>query len=402
MTSTAHVDAADARQGETWSAAVTDQGGLLVPATVVPFARTRAAGREPGAGPGIGTLTQGQRAAVISMAARAPSLHNTQPWQFRVRGSAIELLADPDRWLHHLDPQARELMISCGAALFGLRLGLRSLGLLPGTELLPDLAQPGLAGRVWPVGRAAMNKAEAELVAAVPHRHTHRGAFTPGEVATRLLAALVADAAAEGVQLLLVNQVELTGQLVRLVEAAAAEQQADPDVGAELRRWVRPPGSLARDGVPAWAIARRPAETEADEPKVGPADGHGQRPGPSAHPPVRLRLPQRDFGQQGSDDETGDVPPSATAVLCTAGDTPADWLRAGQALHRLLLRAATRWVFASLQSQPIESPRQRQEIADLLGLTRHPQLLFQLGRSNTAPATPRRTQAELRTDERWA
>jgi hypothetical protein len=374
---------------------------LLVHSAVVPLAEARATGRESRAAPGVLTLTPDESAAVVAMAARAPSLHNTQPWQFRVRGNAIELLADPDRWLRHLDPLARELMISCGAALFGLRLGLRSLGLLPATELLPDPAQPGLVGRVRPAGRAAMNKVEAELVAAVPHRHTHRGAFTPGEVAARLLAALAADAAAEGVALVLVDQAAHGDQLVRLVELAAAEQQADPEVTAELRRWIRPPGSQARDGVPAWAIARRPGQSEADEPESGPADGHGQRQGRSADQPAWSRLPQRDFGQQGGD-EQGSVPPSATAVLSTSDDDPADWLRAGQALHRLLLRAATRWVFASLQSQPMESPRHRQNVRDLLGLTAHPQLLLQFGRSNTAPATPRRPLSELRTDERWA
>ena len=336
---------------------------------------------------GTPELTSEEATAAIAVATRAPSLHNTQPWQFRVRGNAIELLADPDRWLPHLDPDGRELMISCGAALFGLRLGLRSLGLLPVTELLPDLAQPGLAARVRPAGRAAMNRAEAELVAAAPHRHTHRGAFAPGDVAARLLAALVADALAEGAELLLVDQADqsdqserarLTGRLVRLVEVAAAEQRANPEITAELRGWVRPPGSLARDGVPAWAIASG---------TCGRAD-----------PPIRSRLPQRDFGQLGSD-QPGTVAPSATAVLSTAGDSPADWLRAGQALHRLLLRAATRWVFASLQSQPMESQEHRQEVRDLLGLTGHPQLLLQFGRSNTAPATPRRPQVELRTDE---
>jgi len=74
--------------------------------------------------------------------------------------------------------------------------------------LLPDPAQPWLAGRVRAAGRAATNKADAGLVAAVPHRHTHRGAFTPGDVAVRLLDALVADAAAENVELVLVDQVD--------------------------------------------------------------------------------------------------------------------------------------------------------------------------------------------------
>jgi nitroreductase len=374
---------------------------LVVHSPTVPLAGACGTGRDSGAAPGVLTLTPDESAAVVAIAARAPSLHNTQPWQFQVRGNAIELFADPDRWLRHLDPRARELMISCGAALFGLRLGLRSLGLLPVTELLPDPAQPGLLGRVRPDGHAAMNKVEAELVAAVPHRHTHRGAFTPGEVAARLLAALADDAAAEGAELVLVDRAAHGDQLVRLVELAAAEQQADPEVTAELRGWVRQPGSQARDGVPAWAIARRPDQSEADESESGPADGHGHRQDRSAEQPVWSRLPQRDFGQQGGD-EQGSVPPSATAVLSTSDDSPTDWLRAGQALHRLLLRAATRWVFAGLQSQPMESPRHRQDVRDLLGLTGHPQLLLQFGRSNTAPATPRRRLSELRTDERWA
>jgi len=384
MTSTTHTDSgksASVRRG-IWPATVTDRGGLLVRSTVVPLAESQT--RCPEAGLGSLELTPAQSAAVVAMAARAPSLHNTQPWQFRVRGNVIELLVDPDRWLRHIDPDGRELMISCGAALFGLRLGLRSLGLLPVTELLPDLEKPWLAARVRPAGHAAMNKVEAEMAAAVPHRHTHRGPFTPGEVAARLLTALVADAAAEGAELLLASA-GLTGQLVRLAEVAAAEQSVTTDAAAETRSWVRPPGSLARDGVPAWAIASRAALT-------GSRD--------EALP----RLPQRDFGpeqsgseRRGSDRRDG-VPPSATAALSTAGDTPADWLRAGQALHRLLLRAATRWVFASLQSQPLESPRHRQEVRELLGLTGYPQLLLQFGRSNTAPATPRRPQVEVRAD----
>jgi len=369
-----HTDSGNGQPAGARPAAVTDRGGLLVHARVVPFATARPAGRQSGPVPGIPQLTQEQGAAVIAMAMRAPSLHNTQPWQFRLLGNAIELRADPDRWLRHSDPHGRELMISCGAALFGLRLGLRSLGLLPVTELLPDPAQPGLAGRVRPAGHAAMNRVEAELIAAVPHRHTHRGAFVPGEVATRLLTALAGDAAAEGAELSLVDRADVTDQLVGLTAAAAAGQRTNPELTAETRGWVRPPGSGARDGIPAWAIA-----------------------GTTADAPGRLRLPQRDFGQQGTD-QPGDAPPSATAVLSTAGDSPADWLRAGQALHRLLLRAATRWVFASLQSQPLESPRYRREVRDLLGITGHPHLLLQFGRSNTAPATPRRPQVELRAD----
>ena len=112
-------------------------------------------------------------------------------------------------------------------------------------------------------------------------------------------------------------------------------------------------------------------------------------------------MPRRDFGQPGTE-RADDLPPAATAVLTTPGDAAADWLWAGQALQRLLLRAATRWVFASLQSQPLESPSLRGEVRDLLGLAGQPQMLLQFGRANTALATPRRPQSELRANEEQA
>jgi hypothetical protein len=385
--------------------AVTDQGGLVVGRTVRRPARATGATpaptprTEPGQSSGP-ALTSAAIATVVATAARAPSVHNTQPWKFRIAGDVIELHADPDRILTQIDPAGREQMISCGAALFGLRLGLRQLGCLPAVELWPDPAQPWLVARAWPDGRAAVNTVEAELLAAVPHRHTHRGPFTPGEVSPRLLAALAADAAAEGSELRFIEEPGLVSNLAALVDLAAAEQQASAEISDETHHWLRPAGSQARDGVPARAA-------------------------PGAGEPVAPRFRQRDFGAEAgvgaaagagtkaaageagagarskladAEDSAGE-PPAATAVLATAADTADDWLRAGQALNRLLLRAATRWVFASLQSQPLESPLYREQVRDLLGLPGQPQMLLQFGRANTAPATPRRPQAEFRTNE---
>lgn len=395
---------ADQSAGRQRVEAVLDQGGLLV----AYGADCGVAGQddETGTGPTLPVqpgpaqpaLTPDEVASVISVAARAPSLHNTQPWRFRPRRDCIELLADPDRKLTAVDPAGRELTISCGAALFGLRLGLRKLGRLPAVALQPDPAQPLLLARVWPAGHAARTPAEADLIAAVPHRHTHRGPFSPGEVPARLLDSLVTDAAAEGCELVFITDPQVVSRLSRLVRRAGAEQRANPEISAELARWVRPVGSLARDGVPATA---RPADADrSDEagspPGAGPAARRWSRLAHS-HPAARRfaeRLAQRDFGEPGTE-QPGGEPPLATAVLMTPGDTSADWLRAGQALDRLLLRAAARWVFASLQSQPIESPSHRRVVRALAGGHGYPQLLLQFGRANTAPATPRRPQAEL-------
>lgn len=64
------------------------------------------------------TASKQEAARFLIDAARcAPSVHNTQPWWFGTRGSTVTLHADSDRRLQVADPDGREMLISCGAAL---------------------------------------------------------------------------------------------------------------------------------------------------------------------------------------------------------------------------------------------------------------------------------------------
>jgi hypothetical protein len=68
----------------------------------------------------------------------APSILNTRPWSFAAAGGdRIELRPRWDRHLTVIDPRHRELLISCGAALFNLRLAIRVTGHDPVVWLLP-------------------------------------------------------------------------------------------------------------------------------------------------------------------------------------------------------------------------------------------------------------------------
>ena len=175
---------------------------------------------------------------LIAAAARAPSVHNTQPWRFRVSPDAVELRSDPRRKLR-ADPSGREMLISCGAALFGLRLAVRSLGYLPVTELLPDPAQLRLLARVRTGAAAPPNGLERQMLDAVPHRHTHRGPFAPGPLPHGLLAGLQHDALAEGATLALVTGGLAYDRLERITAAAARRGDLSPRARAEIRRWTR-------------------------------------------------------------------------------------------------------------------------------------------------------------------
>jgi hypothetical protein len=316
-------------------------------------------------------IPAGHAEYLIGMAARAPSVHNTQPWRFRVGEYAIELYADPGRKLQ-VDPAGREMLISCGAALYGLRLAVRSLGYLPVVELLPDPARLRLLAVVRLGAAEPISAHERKLLEALPHRHTHRGPFTAGPLPAGLAARLQHDALAEGAELVLVDQAIAYQKLADIAGAAARRQDLDPLAQEDVRRWSRDPADPAHDGVPAHAF---PVSTNRH---------HGQ-------------LPQRDFdlGRGLGLLPSGGPPPAATGVLITPADGRADWLCAGQALHRLLAHAASKWVFASLHTQPLEAAAIRALIRDRLELPGAPQVLLQLGLARSTHATARRPPAEL-------
>jgi Nitroreductase family len=308
---------------------------------------------------------------LIATAARAPSVHNTQPWRFRVGHDAIDLYSDQRRKLR-ADPIGREMLISCGAALLGLRLAVRSLGYQPMVELLPDPARLRLLARVRLSPGEPMTGRERHMLAALPHRHTHRGPFAPGPLPAGLVAGLQHDALAEGATLAVVDQALAYQRLTDTVGAVGRRQDLEPAAQADVRRWSRDAADPARDGVPAHAF------TAAADSQAG-------------------RLRQRDFdlGRGLGLLADGGPPPAVTAVLLTPGDSRADWLRAGQALHRLLAHAASEWVFTSLYTQPLEAAAIRALIRDRLALPGAPQMRLQLGLAHTAHATARRPASDL-------
>lgn len=323
---------------------------------------------------------------VVGAASRAVSVHNTQPWRFHLGDAGLELLADRDRNLPATDPRGRELVLSCGAALYNARLAIRMLGFQVGVALLPDplpgplpdpLPDPAAAdvlARLTVIGRGSATAVERQLFAAIPHRHTHRGAFSPKDVPRELLVAAQEAVVDEGAALHFVERPGPRRALSDLIADAEHAQRSDPAVQAEVVAWTAAPGEDRRDGVPTLAYPDR------------------------SHGPSRVAFPIRDFAAGrgwGSAEPGADGLTHPVAVLTTAGDQPTDWLVAGQALQRMLLLAATRWIFAAMFSQPLESPATRVLVRDEVGTAEFPQMIVQLGHSPVAAATARRPVGDL-------
>jgi len=331
----------------------------------------------PGPGPdGPDSLTADEVARfVVATAVWAPSVHNTQPWWFAADGQQVSLHADAGRRLTMADPEGREMMISCGAALFTARLALRALGHVPETIVLPDPGHPSLVARISWSRRAAVTGYEQRLFSQVLRRRTHRGGFDPVPLSANLLGALRDSAARDGAALHIIADAGRRAALAAVVETAERSLRLDSARVAELASWVSPPGSARRDGVPPSSYPARAERTYPAFPGRDFAHGRGWGLPPfSAHPASQAGV---------------------VGLLTTADDRPVDWLNAGQALQRMLLTAGTCGVAAALHSQPLELPWLREFIRTQLGDGGYPQLVLRFGAVIQASVSVRRPPADV-------
>ncbi|HEX4431021.1 MAG TPA: nitroreductase, partial [Frankiaceae bacterium] len=128
----------------------------------------------------------------VAAATRAPSVHNTQPWRFRIGDGQVECFADFTRQLEVLDPTRRQLYVSCGAALHHLTVALRAAG-YDSTVHLTDTDDPQSAEAV-PIATVQVavgppaSTADVALAAAINERHTQREPFADRKVEHAALA----------------------------------------------------------------------------------------------------------------------------------------------------------------------------------------------------------------------
>ncbi|MGP4103056.1 Acg family FMN-binding oxidoreductase [Nonomuraea sp. KM90] len=312
--------------------------------------------------------------ALVNAAVAAPSVHNTQPWRFRrVDDATMELYADLDRLLTAIDPMGRGLATSCGAALCNLRLALRMTGHDARVTLLPDPARrPELLATVRATPGDPPGRDERLLHDMIPHRRTNRFPFDDRRLAKDVFVDLVHAAYAEGATLVLVKG-RTARRVLDMVGAADDTLSAEESYRAELACWTAPDRRF--DGVPAHAFGPRPRGGE---------------------------LPMRDFGLGGQAVPGQDQARRSAdfesdpqiAALFTRGDGPRDWLRAGQALQRVLLVATTHGVSASMFGQPLDL-RPAQHRGDRTGPLGHVQMLIRVGYGPPVPRVPRRPVSEV-------
>ena len=304
-------------------------------------------------------------ADAAAAAGYAPSIHNTQPWRWRLTTNTLDLHLVPGRILQVTDPDGRLATLSCGVALHHARVALSAQGWNATVTRMPRGAGPDLLARLHVDGRSPVDPPSVLHLRTIPMRHTDRRPITGTPIDPADLTAITAAVEAQDTGLHTLRPEQLL-ELAAATDHAQRSEAADPAWQAELAYWtggIRPAGT----GVPAAAIPNRATQTT---------------------------VPGRDFGHRGTLPVSAEHDEVALFVmLYGAADQPLNWLRAGEALSAGWLTATERGVSAVPHSAPIEAIGTRHALRAMIASIGYPYLLLRLGSvdpaGTDAPHTPR-------------
>lgn len=306
----------------------------------------------------------------MALANRAPSVHNSQPWNWRVGSESLHLYARREMHLPYTDPDSRDLLISCGAALNHCSVAFAALGWQAKIHRLPNSADPGHLASVQ-LNRHAPAEVDIALAAAIPRRRTDRRRYSSWPVSLGDIALIGSRAARMGVTL---RRVETTAAFGDIIARAMSQHAADADYLTELTAWSGRHASTT--GVPA---------RNTPPPDPGAA------------------IPGRVFSATALAQPADTDPAEDSGVLLALGtdaDDDVARLRAGEATSLVLLSATAAGLASCPVTEPLEISETRAAVrSEVFADECFPQMLLRVGwaavDSEPLPATSRRPLSDV-------
>lgn len=306
-----------------------------------------------------------QMQELIRYATLAANGHNTQPWKFAMKETAIEIHPDYTRRLSVVDPDDRELWISLGCALENLLVAASAVG------YAFEVTYPGTADFIH-IRLETGKPQQSALFEAIPLRQTTRSEYDGQSISTEVLEQVQTLPLEPGVNLHFVTQPAGLETVLEYVNQGNLHQYDDKEFINELIYWLR--------------FNKKDALTTLD----------GLYSVCSGNPNVPRWLGRMFVAgtnpQQQADSDAKKLRSSAGAVVVTSeAEDKTAWVRTGQVYERLSLKMTALNTKSALLNQPVEVPDLRSQFQSAMELGASlPQLLVRFGYADPLPRSLRR------------
>ncbi len=321
--------------------------------------------------PIINNLDEKAIEKLIYYATKAPSGHNTQPWQFKVRGSAIEIHPNFKYALPVVDPNHRELYISLGCATENLCVAATHFGFTTKWSI-----QEG-ANKVFFI-QINLDKwqkaAEHPLFKNIEKRQTNRSVFDGQSISETIIEKLTNIRTENSIHSYFFKKgTRAFSTLQKYIFKGNSIQMRDKAFKNELINWIR--------------FNKKEVNQLADGLSY-------EVMGSPAMPKFLGKLIVKSFLNPKTQNETDMEKIESSShfvVLTTEFDTTREWILLGIYMERFLLNLTELGIANAYLNPPCELPNLAAELQKELPINEEiPTIIMRLGYAAAVPFSPRR------------
>lgn len=313
--------------------------------------------------------------AAIALAMRAPSIHSSQPWHWRLGYNSLHLFVDPTAYAAG-DPNGRDLLISCGSTLHHLRIAFAAEGWATMVHRVPNASDASHLASVEFYPRIATND-DIALAAAISRRRMDRRRFSSWRVPLPLLNLLAERSELQGAMLRPALDPEVRFHLITAIAAAPTGRDSNAEVGGE--RTVLSGMRFGPTPMPSGAM-----------PSAAPTVTLGYRETVSMLDQETMLAPNPQAELEAEEADAAEL-----LVVSTYADDRISRLRAGEAMSAVLLTATDLHLASCPIGGLLSSDATVHMIREqVLGGDGYPQLVIRVGWApneyDPVPPSPRR------------
>ena len=307
----------------------------------------------------------------VILACRAPSLHNSQPWQWVAGPGALELFLNPTRVLDD-DQSHREALIGCGAVLDHLRVAMTAAGWKAKISRFPDPENPNHLASLEFTSTHRVTDDDRRRADAILMRRSDRLPFD-GPTDWDAFEPLLRNAIdADAVRLDVISD-DLRSELAEASQIATSLRLYDSAYHTEIGWWT---GHFRMsDGIPYSSLVSAAEGDRVDVGRYFPVIKGGER---------RIEVPEDH---------------AKIVLLSSDSDGRADALTSGEALSAVLLECTMAGLATCTLTHITEVRATRELVTALTGCDGQPQVLIRVGVAPLdealPPPTPRRPLADV-------